>query len=61
MDADSVKKGFVCLWKWRPTFFELATALKNLGAKWLSEKKLISRPEQPFYIAILIQPFVANW
>ena len=25
-------------------FFELATTLKNLGAKWLSEKKLISRP-----------------
>ena len=25
-------------------FFELATTLNNLGAKWLSEKKLISRP-----------------
>ena len=39
-----LKKGFVCLWKWQPTFFELATTLKNLGAKWLSEKKLISHP-----------------
>ena len=32
------KKGFVCLWKWQWTFIELATTLKNLGAKWLSEK-----------------------
>ena len=37
-NADSVKKDFVCLWKWQPTFFELATTFKNLGAKWLSEK-----------------------
>ena len=27
-------------------FFELATTLNNLGAKWLSEKKTISGPEQ---------------
>ena len=26
-------------------FFELATTLKNLGAKWLSETKLISHLE----------------
>ena len=25
-------------------FYELATNLKHLGAKWLTEKKLISRP-----------------
>ena len=28
--------------KWRPTFLELATTLKYLGAKWLPKKKLIS-------------------
>ena len=33
------KKNVFCLKEWRPTFFELATTLKNLGAKWLSEKK----------------------
>ena len=44
MNADSVKKDFVCLWKWRPTFFELATTLKNLRAKWLSEKKVNFTP-----------------
>ena len=38
------KKGFVCLCKRRPTFFELATTLKNLGAKWLSEKKINFTP-----------------
>ena len=25
--------------KWRPTFLELATTLKYLGAKWLPKKK----------------------
>ena len=38
------KKGFVCLCKWRLTLFELATTLKNLGAKWLSEKKINFMP-----------------
>ena len=27
-----------------PTFFEMATTLKNLGAKWLSEKKVNFTP-----------------
>ena len=40
----SIKKGFFCLWKWWPTSFKL-------GAKWLSEKKLISCPV--LYTAVL--------
>ena len=49
----ALKKGFICLQKWRLTFFELATTLKNLGAKWLSEKKLISCPE--VYLILVIK------
>ena len=33
-------------------FFELATTVKNLGAKWLSGKKLISRPATEMAILI---------
>ena len=30
--------------KWRPTFLELATTLKYLGAKWLPKKKVNFMP-----------------
>ena len=52
-NADNVKKGLVCFWKWRQTIFELTTTLKKLGAKWQSEKKkLISRPDVAFILIV---------
>ena len=34
--------------KWRPTFLELATTLKYLGAKWLPKKQLILCPAMKY-------------
>ena len=37
--------------KMATNFSSLGYQMKNLGAKWLSEKRLISRPEQSFILA----------
>ena len=43
-------------------FFELATTLKNLGAKWLSKKKKsISRPEEKYRFLLLTIQWQVDW
>ena len=42
-------------------FFELATTLKNLGAKWLSEKKSISHPEAKYRFLLLTIQWQVDW
>ena len=36
-------------------FFELATTLKNLGAKWLSEKKVNFMPWVEFWLTLHVR------